>query len=510
MQIYDKIVAGSVSCEGAAVTEGMNKMKIVVLLGGIGYDSQKRTVSGILDRAILDRANVYIFTCDGWKYEVPAKYEKGEYNIYNLPDFTKYDGVILNTDTIHEPDIVQEIAGRINEAGVPCIDLNINTPWFVHVEMENRHGVEEIVKHLITQHKAANIFFISGPEDSHDANGRLSAYKDTMAENDIEWDEEYIYYGDYSYESGQRAVRKFLDEAGVKPDAIVAANDEMAVGAMLALKEAGYRVPEDVMVTGYDDSDIAIYSYPRLTTVRRGEYEAGQIAYDKIVAMIRGEEVEDNTIIRGHAMFAESCGCADWRDADASQMRENYMKQHVKAYREMEIIKNSSVEFTRLTQFDDLLESLEQYIHDIGIEYFYLCTCGSQDNYYRELERIADGEERGRDASIYSDEIWVPFAYERGEINSYGAFHKSMLLPEECMMKHAGAFYIIMPLHFQDHCFGYCVARDYRPALEGRFYQNFILNVDNAMEMIQKQDMMKAMLQRSNKKLSEDSRAFDK
>lgn len=493
-------------------------MKIAVLLGGIGYDSQKRTVSGILDRAILDRTNIYIFTCDGWKYEVPAKYEKGEYNIYNLPDFTKYDGVILNTDTIHEPDIVQDIAGRISVAGIPCIDLNINTPWFAHVEMENRDGVVEIVKHLITQHKATNIFFISGPEDSHDANLRLCAYKDTMAENDIEWDEEYIYYGDYSYESGQRAVRKLLDKAGVKPDAIVAANDEMAVGAMLALREMGYRVPEDVMVTGYDDSDIAAYSYPRLTTVRRGEYEAGQIAYDKIVAMIRGEEVEDNTIIQGHAMFAESCGCDDWRDADAAQMRENYMKQHVKAYREMEIIKNSSVEFTRLARFDDLLESLEQYIHDIGIEYFYLCTCGSQDNYYRELERIANGEERGRDASIYSDEIWVPFAYERGEINSYGAFHKSMLLPEECAMKHAGAFYIIMPLHFQDYCYGYCVARDYRPACEGRFYQNFILNVDNAMEMIRKQDMMKAMLQRLNKKLSEDpgqnsapdSRALDK
>ena len=481
-------------------------MKIAVLLGGIGYDSQKRTVSGILDRAILDRTNVYIFTCDGWKYEVPAKYEKGEYNIYNLPDFTQYDGVILNTDTIREPDIMQAIAGRIGEAGIPCIDLNINTPGVIHVEMENRNGVEEIVRHLITQHNAANIFFISGPEDSHDANLRLQAYKDTMAENNIEWDEEHIYYGDYSYESGQRAVRKFLDEAGVKPDAIVAANDEMAVGAMLALKEAGYRVPEDVMVTGYDDSDIAAYSYPRLTTVRRGEYEAGQSAYDKIVAMIRGEEVENNTIIQGHAMLAESCGCTDWRDMDAAQMRESYMKQHVKDYREMEILKNSSVEFTALAQFDDLLESLEQYIHDIGIEYFYLCTCGSLDNYYRELERIADGKERGRDASVYSDEIWVPFAYERGEINSYGAFHKSMLLPEECEMKRAGAFYIIMPLHFQDHCYGYCVVRDYRPAFEGRFYQNFILNVDNAMEMIRKQDMMKAMLQRLNKKLSEDAR----
>ena len=52
-------------------------MKIAVLLGGISYDSQKRTINGILDKAILDKVNVYIFTCDGWKYEIPSKYEKG-------------------------------------------------------------------------------------------------------------------------------------------------------------------------------------------------------------------------------------------------------------------------------------------------------------------------------------------------------------------------------------------------------------------------------------------------
>lgn len=475
-------------------------MKIAVLLGGISYDSQKRTIDGILDKAILDRSNVYIFTCDGWKYEIPSRYEKGEYSIYKLPDFTQYDGVIMNSDTIHEPDIVKEIADRIGDAGIPCVDLNTNNPYFMHVEMENRNGIEEIVEHLITKHNAANIFFISGPADSHDARLRLRAYEDTMAANHIEWNDDQIYYGDYSYESGKRAVRRFLEKAHVKPDAIVAANDEMAVGAVLALKEAGYLVPEDVMVTGYDDSDIATYSYPRLTTVRRGEYEAGQIAYDKIVMANQGQEVEVHTVIQGHAMFSESCGCADWRDADAARMRENYMKQHVKAYQEMEIIKNSSVEFTKLIDIDDLLENLEQYIREIDIDYFYLCTCGSFDNYYKELESIANGDGCLRDASVYSDEIWVPFAYERGEVNSYGAFHKSMLLPEECAMKRSGAFYIIMPIHFQDHCYGYCVAGDYRPAFEGRFYQNFVLNLDNAMETIRKQDMVKAMLRRINDK----------
>ncbi len=478
-------------------------MKIAVLLGGISYDSQKRTINGILDKAILDKVNVYIFTCDGWKYEIPSKYEKGEYNVYKLPDFINYDGVILNTDTIHEPDIVQEITDRIVEAGIPCVDFNIKNPYFMHVEMENRNGIKEIVDHLIKQHSAANIFFISGPEDSLDSMLRLQAYKDAMTANQVEWSEEQVYYGDYSYEGGRRAVRKFLDEASVKPDAIVTANDEMAVGAILALKEAGYRVPEDVMVTGYDDSDIATYSYPRLTTVRRGEYEAGQIAYNQIVAAIRGEETEEYTVIPGHAMFSESCGCADWRDTDASQMRDNYMKQHVKACRDMEIIKNSSVDFTKLVKMSDLFENLERYIRDIGIEFFYLCICDSLDHYDRELERIVNGGGYLRDISAYSDEIWVPFAYERGEVNNYGSFPKSMLLPEECEMKRAGAFYIIMPIHFQDYCFGYCVAGDYRPAFEGRFYQNFILNLDNAMETIRKQDAMKAMLQGLNNKMSE-------
>ena len=62
-------------------------MKIAVLLGGAGYDNQKRFINGILDTALADGTDVYIFTCDAWSYGARHKYEKGEYNIYNLPDF---------------------------------------------------------------------------------------------------------------------------------------------------------------------------------------------------------------------------------------------------------------------------------------------------------------------------------------------------------------------------------------------------------------------------------------
>lgn len=473
-------------------------MKIAIMLGGIGYDSQRRTINGVLDRALLDRANVFIFTCEGWKYEFPSEYEKGEYNIYTLPDFTQYDGVILNSDTIHDQNIVKEVMCKIMEAGIPCVDLNVHNHQAMIVEMENRIGIEGIILHLIKEHHARNIYFISGPTTSHDACVRLEAYKNTMMTNHLGWDREHIYYGDYSFESGRRAVRRFLGKGFALPDAIVATNDEMAVGAILELKEMGYLVPEDVMVTGYDDSSVAAYSHPRLTTVRRGEYEAGQIAYEKITAVLRGEEVEQHTVIEGCPCFAGSCGCAESDEYEMGLMKERFIKSHVKSRQAMEMIRNSSAEFTSLADLDDFWERLERYIRNINMEYFYLCMCGSIDNYYQELERIAAGEPRGRDATVYTDEICIPFAYERGEVTSYGGFPKSSILPQECAMKRSGAFYTIMPMHFQDYCFGYCVAGNYRPSFEDRFYQNFVLNMDNALETVRKQDMMKAMLKRLN------------
>lgn len=471
-------------------------MKIAVLLGGVGFDSQRRTIDGILDKALLDRANVYIFVCEGWKHELPSQYERGENNIYRLPDFEQYDGVILNSDTIHEAVIVEQVENKIKEAKVPCVDLNVRGRQSMIVEMENRIGMEEITQHLIAKHHAKRIYFISGPVYSDDAGVRMQTFQETMMANHLGWDKKQIYYGDYSFESGKRAVRKFLSESSEIPDAIIAVNDEMAVGAILELREAGYLVPEDVIVTGYDDSSIAEYNHPRLTSVRRGEYEAGQIAYDKIAAVIRGEEVEQHTVIQGKAVFAASCGCAYEGDGTSAQIREKYIGSYVSAIQDMEIIRNSAAEFTGLTDLDGLLGCLEKYIRSINIEYFYLCLCGNTEDYYRALERSAKDGVQDKDSINYGDKIWVPFAYEKGEINSYGEYHRRYLLPEECAMRRTGAFYTIMPLHFQSYSFGYCVAGNYRRAVEGGFYQSLILNLDNALESIRKQSMMEFMVQK--------------
>ncbi|MBP3477169.1 MAG: GGDEF domain-containing protein [Lachnospiraceae bacterium] len=471
-------------------------MNIAVLLGGVGFDSQKRTISGILDHALAEGDNVYIFTCDGWNYVSRFKYEEGEYNIYQLPDFTQYDGVIINTDTIHDLKIGEDLIDRIKRAGVPCASFNRKWEGAVCVKLENETGIHSIVDHLIEEHGAQRIYFVSGPLDNDDAGQRLAAYKDAMHRHGLEWQEETILYGDYTYRSGIKAAKQYLQSDKPLPDAIMAANDEMATGVILTLEEAGYRVPEDILVTGYDNSSIAQLNHPRLTTVRRGEYAAGEMAYKKLKQMIRKEHNVADETVYGKVIFSQSCGCDKKHNYTHAELQRMYVKRSVDTDEYLELIKSSAAEFTGLKTFDDFMECTQRYIRQINPEYFYICMCGSIENYYAELDRMAEGKERGRNASVYKDDIWIPLAYEKGEFNSYGEFHKRELLPSKCKEGKEGNYYLVMPMHHQDYCFGYCVVGNYESVLKDRFFLHFVLNLDNALETVRKQDTMKAVLTR--------------
>lgn len=473
-------------------------MNIAVLLGGVGFDSQKRTISGILDSALPEGDNVYIFTCDGWNYVSRFKYEEGEYNIYRLPDFTQYDGVVVNLDTIHDLKIAAELIAGIRQAGVPCVSLNKKWDGAVCVKMENETGISGIVDHLVGVHGAKTIGFVSGPLDNDDAGQRLAAYKNAMSRHGLTWMEDNIYYGDYTYQSGIKAVKRYLQSDKPLPDAIMAANDEMATGVILALEEAGYRVPEDVMVTGYDNSAIAQLNHPRLTTVRRGEHTAGERAYRKLRQLVGGEQEAADETVYAKAIFSQSCGCDKKHNYTHAQLQRMHVKRMVDTDEYLELLKSSAAEYTGLKTFDDFMECTQRYIRHINPEYFYICMCGSIENYYAELDRMAEGEERGRDASEYKDDIWVPLAYEQGEFSSYGEFHKKELLPPECKRGKKGNFYLVMPMHHQEYCFGYCVVGNYEKALKDRFFLHFVLNLDNALETVRKQDTMKAVLARMN------------
>ncbi|UFS60669.1 LacI family DNA-binding transcriptional regulator [Subtercola endophyticus] len=129
------------------------------------------------------------------------------------------------------------------------------------------------------------IFHISGPLDWISAANRSTAYRAYMLEHDMPFFEPFA--GDWTSASGYAAVRSIPFDAGIT--AIFVANDQMAMGVLLALSERGLRVPEDISVVSFDDVPESEFTIPPLTTVRLNFAEQGRVAVERLVAMIKNE-----------------------------------------------------------------------------------------------------------------------------------------------------------------------------------------------------------------------------
>jgi DNA-binding LacI/PurR family transcriptional regulator len=117
--------------------------------------------------------------------------------------------------------------------------------------------------------------------------------------------------GDFTSKSGYFAMRKILALNG-RPTAVFAGNDTLAFGAMMAVREAGFSIPEDFAVVGYDDIPAAAYACPPLTTVKTHAFEQGKIAGEAVIALIDGKEHGRKTsIVPLEFVVRESCGAME-------------------------------------------------------------------------------------------------------------------------------------------------------------------------------------------------------
>ncbi len=478
-------------------------MKIAVLLGGLRFDSQRRIINGILENAVEDDANVYIFTCDVWTYS-SADYNAGEHSIFRLPDFAEYDGVILHGDTVYDSDVIDGVVRKIKEAGVPCISLNIEYPGIYCLGMENEKGVYEIANHFIKEHSARRLGFISGPESNKEAAGRLNGFRKALLDNQIRYDESYVFYGDYHPDSGKEAIEYFYDMPGRFPDAIVAANDEMALGAFYALQDIGYEVPGQVLLSGYDNAYVARNHSPRITSVKRSETELGREAYNRLKAVIEGESIEEKKILESTVVFAESCGCQSSEPKQDADFRRNVVKDKLHVTNYSEIVRSSSADFTGVETMEALLNQIRRYLLLIDAKEFYMCMCELEQ---ADIENLAVGKKRIDEESAvgYKSEVYVPIALQNGTFKEYEKYDIRQILPQQVTEGKKGQFYTIVPLHYQSRNFGYCVLANSRLLMDSDLFHLFIMNINNALENVRKQNMLNSMVQKLNKMWIYDS-----
>ena len=177
----------------------------------------------------------------------------------------QFDGVLVMSQSKADDDMVKQLIRQ----HIPVVLLNRPAAGLplANIVSDDRIGAYRLVAHLVAQgHK--RIAMIEGREGFMSSELRMQGYADAMRDSDLRVDERLLRNGSYDVESGYEAMQHLL---GIRPQptAVFCANDDMAVGAIKAIHEAGLGVPHDISVAGFDDSIFAAYTTPALTTVKR-------------------------------------------------------------------------------------------------------------------------------------------------------------------------------------------------------------------------------------------------
>ncbi|XVQ08862.1 LacI family DNA-binding transcriptional regulator [Spirillospora sp. CA-255316] len=209
------------------------------------------------------------------------------------------DGVLLTS--LHGDD---PLPAKLEAGGVPTV-LGGRPPGLTpvsYVDVDNRDGARQAVEHLLRRGRR-RIATIAGPQDMGVGVDRLAGYREALAGAGLP---ELVVYGDFSEASGVAAAAELL-ELDPELDAVFAADDPMALGAMRVLKKRGRRIPEDVAVIGFEDSASAPIADPPLTTVHQSVEEMGRRMARLLISRIQGEALADPVVIlQPHLVVRES------------------------------------------------------------------------------------------------------------------------------------------------------------------------------------------------------------
>ncbi len=280
---------------------GVRKPTIGFLVDSVQESYQWSLLSGIADAARHANAVVLCFAgdvIDGSRAERNAIFDLAGRSVAGLVIASGAIGNRIGTEGL------ERFCDRLS----PLPICSIATPLVgtSSVCIDNAAGVRVAVQHLVNVHERRRIAYVRGPIANVEAESRYEAYAEALRDENIALLPELVIVGDFEERSGQNAAKQLMMKR--PPDAIMAANDRMALGVLDELARRGVRVPDDIVVVGFDDIEESRFSLPPLTTMRQPLYEQGGDAVRVLLAQIRGGPAE-NITRHTEIMLRRSCGC---------------------------------------------------------------------------------------------------------------------------------------------------------------------------------------------------------
>ena len=228
--------------------------------------------------------------------------------VFDILPYDMIDTVIIMDERIKSTTISKKIIAASNNHNIPVVVVDGHYDNTVSVNFDYGSGFERIVRHVIEEHKVKHPHMMAGIPGNPFSEERIEIFKKVLYENNIPFDESMLSYGLFWADPVREATHKLL-ERGDLPEAIICANDIMAINVCDILASAGISVPEQVIVTGFDGYDEVFFTTPKITTVLCNCSALSDAVFDTTLKLLNGMDVENQYIIP-ELILNESCGCS--------------------------------------------------------------------------------------------------------------------------------------------------------------------------------------------------------
>jgi len=434
----------------------MEKKKIAIFSTGWPGEILYQYLNGIKEGLREEAVDLYVFlsfTTTGPN----EKYRLGEMNIYNLPHMEDFDAAMFFANGLDYPEILQMLSKKCIDANIPVVYTGRDDERFYYVGSDNYVGTHNMMEHLVTEHNVKNVWFIAGSKNNMDSNTRMQAIKDVLQEHQLSLPEENISYSSWSPYIVAAYVKERIDHGDSLPDAIMCANDTLAVVACTQLRKMGYNVPTDVLVTGFDNDSLAQIYDPSISSVNQRFDNIGLKSAQLLIDIFNGKKVDRTQMVTCEFVPSESCGCTSAKDFSAIRRKLGQDRFEEKIHDSNFDIRLTTIERIILQgrAYSDLSGNLLS-LHNNTTEYEGATCHVVMDPLYEKT--ILDQQRSFREIG-YPEYMDIVCSKNKGIITTAPNFETRQLIPQDHSMI-GNRQYIFLPLHDNQYSYGYIVFGD--------------------------------------------------
>ena len=427
--------------------------------------------------------NLYIVRSDGYT-GFSLAHNQGESNIFRLPDYAAFDGILLDFNSNFNAGTnsggasgAQHCIRAAAASGKPVISIANHMDGFYYVGIDNYAAMTEVIRHLHREMGLTDFWFAMGPEDNYENRIRTQALRDYCQENDLPCGYDRFHAESFLLESGMHAFKRMYRLHGQRlPQAVICANDSIAVGVCRAAEAKGLNVPRDFLVTGFDNLDISAYLTPSVTTVDQLCWTMGDACIDILQRLWRGESVPRANYTPTRLVLRESTGYPKPQMADAAQDIVKYISRDMRTTEFTYRLSAMQYQLPWCESIEDICRALTRCVSSLNCKGLFLVLDSELYEYGSDFE-LGESADGLREASHrlctegYPESMKLVYAWQSGKAPEFPMRKVRGMLPalEDLGTRENILF---LPLHFMEQTVGYlavwdCVEMMYLKCLSG-------------------------------------------